>query len=243
MFSRDLKKLNLGCGFDKRDGYLNVDINSSHNPDVTSDVLKLDFLPKKFYEEIIAHDVLEHLPRTSTRRALLHWASLLQLGGKLSLRVPSVLLIAKALNHPNNQTLELQELWIQSLFGTQAYSGDFHFTTFTEVILRSYLSQTGFQVTKFAIQDGWIFDVLSTKTNEVTANEIDDFSELLEKSFSDEEFIEDCYAVILNRAPDSEGLHFYTNQLKTNVMSRDQVISVFTSSNERKRKDLSEQRT
>lgn len=243
MFSRDLKKLNLGCGLDKRDGYLNVDINSSHNPDVTSDVLKLDFLPKKFYEEIIAHDVLEHLQRTSTRRALLHWASLLQLGGKLSLRVPSVLLIAKALNDPNNQTLELQELWIQSLFGTQAYSGDFHFTTFTEVILRSYLSQTGFQVTKFAIQDGWIFDVLSTKTNEVTANEIDDFSELLEKSFSDEEFIEDCYAVILNRAPDSEGLHFYTNQLKTNVMSRDQVISVFTSSNERKRKDLSEQRT
>lgn len=243
MFSRDLKKLNLGCGFDKRDGYLNVDINSSHNPDVTSDVLKLDFLQKKFYEEIIAHDVLEHLPRTSTRRALLHWASLLQLGGKLSLRVPSVLSIAKALNDPNNQTLELQELWIQSLFGTQAYSGDFHFTTFTEVILRSYLSQTGFQVTKFAIQDGWIFDVLSTKTNEVTANEIDDFSELLEKSFSDEEFIEDCYAVILNRAPDSEGLHFYTSQLKTNVMSRDQVISVFTSSNERKRKDLSEQRT
>ena len=240
MFSRDLKKLNLGCGFDKRDGYLNVDINSSHNPDVTSDVLKLDFLPKKFYEEIIAHDVLEHLPRTSTRRALLHWASLLQLGGKLSLRVPSVLSIAKALNDPNNQTLELQELWIQSLFGTQAYSGDFHFTTFTEVILRSYLSQTGFQVTKFAIQDGWIFDVLSTKTNEVTANEIDDFSELLERGSSDAEFIEDCYAVILNRTPDLEGLNFYASQLKTNVMTRDQVIFVFKSSNERKRKDLSE---
>jgi hypothetical protein len=32
------RKLNLGCGWDKRDGYLNVDLHGSHDPDLVADV-------------------------------------------------------------------------------------------------------------------------------------------------------------------------------------------------------------
>ncbi|MDY0106844.1 MAG: hypothetical protein RBS27_09245, partial [Giesbergeria sp.] len=90
-FAKLPDRLNLGCGFDKKPGYVNVDFSVMHHPDVVADVLKLDFLPKNHYSEILAQDILEHLPRTSTTRALLHWASLLKNDGVLTIRVPDIL--------------------------------------------------------------------------------------------------------------------------------------------------------
>lgn len=81
--ARFARKLNLGCGFDLREGYLNVDMNVWHKPDLLADVRKLGFLPAQYYEEILAQDVLEHLPRTETLRVLAHWNRPLKMGGKL----------------------------------------------------------------------------------------------------------------------------------------------------------------
>lgn len=97
-FYRLPKKLNLGCGFDKREGYLNIDLHQMHKPDIVADVLHLHHLPTAHYTEIVAQDLLEHLPRTATKRALLHWASLLQMGGTLHLRVPNILGVAQLLS-------------------------------------------------------------------------------------------------------------------------------------------------
>jgi predicted SAM-dependent methyltransferase len=58
--SVDAMKLNLGCGFDHRAGYLNVDMHPFTNPDLVADVLDLSMLPAATYDEIIAQDVLEH---------------------------------------------------------------------------------------------------------------------------------------------------------------------------------------
>jgi hypothetical protein len=66
--------LNLGCGFDKRPGYTNVDMNSFHSPDLVCDVLDLSVLPKNYYVEIVAQDILEHLPRNLTKSALVYSA-------------------------------------------------------------------------------------------------------------------------------------------------------------------------
>src|SRR4051794_39295293 len=48
------RRLNLGAGFDKRPGYLNVDLNDFHAPDLVGDVRSLPELPTGLYEEIIA---------------------------------------------------------------------------------------------------------------------------------------------------------------------------------------------
>src|SRR6478672_11115968 len=60
------RRLNLGCGFDYREGFLNIDLNDFHKPDLVADVRNLHSLPSDFYEELVANDVLEHLERAET---------------------------------------------------------------------------------------------------------------------------------------------------------------------------------
>ncbi len=162
-------RLNLGCGYDHRDGYLNVDINDFHSPDLVGDVTNLDMLPAGRYREILAQDVLEHLPRTSTVGVLREWNRLLAVGGTLHLRLPSVLDLSLLLRAPENQSVEMQEKLIQCLFGTQAYSEDTHLTTFTEPLLRHYLDQAGFAVVKWGLRDQWLFEVEAEKLRSVDA--------------------------------------------------------------------------
>lgn len=55
-------KLNLGSGFDYRDGYLNVDVNSDYDPDLVIDLEEFPWdLPTSHFEEIICQDVFEHI--------------------------------------------------------------------------------------------------------------------------------------------------------------------------------------
>ena len=152
-------RLNLGCGFDLREGYLNVDIHDFHHPDLVADVTRLDMLPSGHYEEILAQDVLEHLPRTSTVAVLQEWSRLLAEGGRLHIRVPSVVDLAELMKASDRQAIEQQELLVQCLFGTQAYTEDTHYTTFTEPLLRHYLDQADLDVGDWRLRDEWLFEV------------------------------------------------------------------------------------
>jgi len=57
-------KLHIGCGLDKRKGYLNTDICESVKPDL---ILDLNVFPYPFednqFEEVLALAVLEHIPK------------------------------------------------------------------------------------------------------------------------------------------------------------------------------------
>lgn len=56
-------KLNIGCGTNKVDGYVNVD--RAHKPDVVCDLEKFPWpWPDSSVDEIRAHHILEHLGRT-----------------------------------------------------------------------------------------------------------------------------------------------------------------------------------
>lgn len=41
----NLRRLNVGCGFDIRPDYINVDMNDFHSPDVVADIVDLDGFP------------------------------------------------------------------------------------------------------------------------------------------------------------------------------------------------------
>jgi predicted SAM-dependent methyltransferase len=157
------RKLNLGCGFDLREGYVNVDFQDFHKPDVVADVRDMAMLPSGWFEEIIARDVLEHLPRLDTPKALAEWNRLLCVGGLIYLRMPNIIGVAELLVSPERADIENQKLLVQCLFGTQAYTGDWHLTGFTEPLVRHYLSEAGFDILTLAYKDHWLFDVTAEK--------------------------------------------------------------------------------
>ena len=228
------RRLNLGCGNDRRPGYLNVDIHEWQNPDLVADICHLDMLPAGYYEEIVAQDVLEHLPRLDTKRVLAHWNGLLAMGGKLFLRVPDPIGLANLLKRPDSQSVAKQEELIQCLFGTQSYSGDFHLTAFTRPILEHYLAVTGFAVVEIKAHDGWLYDVVARKNAQAVASADDEFGDLVTLA-RDEDFVRESYRRILQREPDEAGCAYFVKMLASGSLLRSGVIQALAGSPERAR--------
>lgn len=80
------KKLNLGCGTDIREGWVNLDSAQIPGVNVVHDIEKL---PLPFssgeFDEILAQDVLEHVEYIPVLKDL---HRILKKGGKLVIRVP-----------------------------------------------------------------------------------------------------------------------------------------------------------
>jgi hypothetical protein len=149
--------VNLGCGFDTRPGYLNVDLHGSHGPDLVADVRSLPQLPSGYYVEVLAQDVLEHLPRLEGPAALAEWRRLLAPGGRLWLRVPDVPSLLKWLSDSDDADRHRQILHL--LFGTQAYNGDFHQSGYTDVLLCDELRQLGLERITAELRDDWLWEL------------------------------------------------------------------------------------
>ena len=229
-YRRFPQRLNLGCGWDHREGYLNVDLNAFHKPDLIADVCQLSMLPDRYYEEILAQDLLEHLPRTSTSTALCEWNRLLQIGGRLCLRVPSFEGIAALFRE--GSTFERHAELMQFLFGTQAYTGDFHLTSFTRVLLEGYLRQTGFQVEQITILHGWLFDASARKVSDLMPNSIEIEKKKLFEIADPREFVTAAYRLLLKRDPDPEGESFFVGGLSASHLGCAQVLAVIEGSPE-----------
>lgn len=156
-------KLNLGCGFDKRKNYLNVDFQDFHKPDLVADITNLNMLPSNYFEEIIAQDVLEHFPRKDTLKVLSEWSRLLKSGGIIKLRVPNLLGLLSLFVDKQFESVEGHNRLVHNLFGTQAYSGDWHYTGFTKIILDDFLKRAGFVNVEYQDKDRWLFEIVAKK--------------------------------------------------------------------------------
>ena len=218
------RKLNLGCGFDIREAYLNVDLNDVHKPDLVADVCNLEMLPTGYYEEIVAQNVLEYIPRKETKRTLLEWNRLLKPNGILMLRVPNLSGLVSLFETKENQTVAKQEKLTECLFGTQKCDGDFRHTIFTEMLLEHYLNVTSFLDLGISIEDGWLFDVVAQKRN---------FGELLDIS-DNYEFLVQTYRSILERDPDTGGLDHYLSEMEAGETTREFIIENLLYSEEKK---------
>jgi hypothetical protein len=218
------RRVNLGCGHDKREGYLNVDLHSMHAPDLVSEVTDLRLLPSNYYEHAVAQDVLEHITRLRTRTALCEWNRILKEGGTLELRVPNVVGLVKLLTQRENRAAARQEELLQCLFGTQRYEGDFHQSGFTDIYLTALLEETGFKVVKLATVDEWLFHVLARKVAHVPP------SPLL-RIEKDEDFLRAVYQKMLGRDPDPEAANFFGLRLRAGMV-REIVVNIIQESEE-----------
>lgn len=109
-------KINLGSGNDYKGGWINVDVDSSTNPDIKADLL--DTLPFKnnYAEEILLQDVLEHFIKEQGTDLLKEIHRIMKVSGKLTLRIPNVFQIIDQFKHDPMVMMEF-------LYGTTKHNG------------------------------------------------------------------------------------------------------------------------
>jgi hypothetical protein len=168
-------KLNLGCGRDVKQGYVNVDINDG--PGITK--VDLSKFPWPWADgcasEVLMYDFLEHFPYVDTKVILRELRRILSSSGKAEIQVPDFEQCALAMlgdygflcnSCGNYITLgkgdcdqcgqkfhAIAEAAMNRLYGGQNYVGNWHFTAFTETTLRKKLKDAGFMVLEMLEKD------------------------------------------------------------------------------------------
>jgi predicted SAM-dependent methyltransferase len=143
----NLIKLNLGCGPDIKEGYVNID-----SCPINSRVIKMDIRDLKYekesVDEIYARDVIEHLPLGDAKKSIKNWSEISKSGGKLFIQTICWDLIIKAY-HAN--------LWNMEVVNYMLFAGknwvdgssrieDFHKSAYSAELLVSLLEQNNFYI-------------------------------------------------------------------------------------------------
>lgn len=137
------KKLNLGCGKDYRQGWVNLDAVASVKPDVVHDISKpLPFKDQSF-DFILAQDILEHFTKEDVVLVIGEIARTLRVGGQVEIRVPNVTDIV-------NRFTDDEETRNEFLYGTTFETGVFgaHKVGFTAVRLVSMMSLANLELVR-----------------------------------------------------------------------------------------------
>lgn len=185
-------KINIGCGFDKRPDFLNIDSDPNCKPDVLIVDNDLSGLPQGHFEEALALDVLEHIPRAFTVAALFDWAMLLKPGGRLFVETSYIYGIIDMMRRQDD--FETAFNYSVLLFGNQEHAGDYHHNGFTQKTLRTYLRAAGFTPDELSIREDWLIRGWATRT--------EDWSGLLVLQ-SYPEFVEKMFNDLVGRPPES----------------------------------------
>ncbi len=104
-------KLNVGCGTDIRDGFINIDgSNTLLKVDKVIDIAQeslLDHFEKGGIEYILANDIIEHHFHWEAVRILGEFYRLLRSGGVAEIRVPDTEFIIKSRRFPLSRKLTM----------------------------------------------------------------------------------------------------------------------------------------
>lgn len=166
-------KLNLGCGNDYRENYINIDFNDNLRVDKLFDLSKTPWpIEDSSCDEILMLDFLEHFPYKKTDDLLHESWRVLREGGSVIVQVPDFEHCSNAIMDTHaflcnvcgnsgkdymidtkgekrcancgTRTIDISRAAVHRLYGGQDYEGNFHFTAFTPRILEHILSNNGF---------------------------------------------------------------------------------------------------
>lgn len=156
-------KLNLGCGKDIKEGYINIDVNNRDPRVIKCDIRQLPQFANDSIDEIYLSNVLEHLCSKDLQPTLKEWNRILKVNGKIIIIVPNVIGAVKAFVENRLDTSGFsrrylhwspEEVVFQMLYGRADIFGDNepiecqHMTGFSYNRLKRFLEECGFQITK-----------------------------------------------------------------------------------------------
>lgn len=151
-------KLNVGCGENKIDGYVNTDIRNDTNPDMVIDLEKIPYpFDNSSVDEILANDIIEHFSYKIVEDIVREWHRILKNDGKLIIKTPDFENIINILKRDGvsfmGSTASLlgyeKKTWMSIshwIYGGQDYSQNFHKLIFTKIELKKFLEYIGFWV-------------------------------------------------------------------------------------------------
>jgi predicted SAM-dependent methyltransferase len=148
-------KLNLGCGKDIREGYMNIDINV-YEPSVTKgDITNLDFIEKDSVDEIFMRDVLEHFIFDDSLLVLGECSRVLKSGGKITIRTIN---IDKQIEAYTSGRWNLREFNFMVFAGMNwsdsvSKKEDFHKCAYNHELLKEELKKVGIKIDKVEIDE------------------------------------------------------------------------------------------
>lgn len=82
-------KLNIGCGYRKKEGFVNIDINKKVNPDLLLDISKKKLLFKtNSVDYIYCDNVIEHLTESEIEFVMCEFHRVIRIGCEIKLIMP-----------------------------------------------------------------------------------------------------------------------------------------------------------
>ncbi len=137
-------RLNLGCGEDRRAGYINVDAYVP-TADLQMDIFDLQ-MDDGVVDEIFSSHMLEHLGKYEVPKVLTEWHRVLKPGGVLRLNLPDLeWSMTQWLRTPD----ERRWGWVlDTVYGLQTHDGEYHKTGFTVARAERLMETAGFAQVK-----------------------------------------------------------------------------------------------
>jgi len=144
-------KLNLGCGDDLKEGFVNVDFRDIDAPKgikfLRADIRQyIESLEEGSVDYIHLQDIIEHFVRSEALDILKDCFSVLKPGGEVLIRAPDGLWLAHRLSNPEEDESIDPELYSWLIMGAQTYEGNYHYTVWTPEWMTSELKKIGFEV-------------------------------------------------------------------------------------------------
>ena len=151
-------KLNLGCGTDIRDGYINIDLDPKGPSVINQDFRRLDNIcgPNQV-DEIIANGSLQHIFPEELSAVLNHWISKLQSGGILYISGTDLSMIANAVAYKMLNGIDASNILFPkgNVPAVACYD--------LETLLKLIQSDPELLITKFGYINKWEFEIAITK--------------------------------------------------------------------------------
>jgi SAM-dependent methyltransferase len=140
-------KLNLGCGQDYMEGYLNIELNADYKADLIMDIKNLRLFPDNSVDIIESYHVFEHLMLCEAKQALREWFRVLKVGGKIVIELPNFEAYVKEIGKYFKDDYDLAMGGIYGQWPTLAHEGVFqvHKWGWTPKTLSMELHKAGFQ--------------------------------------------------------------------------------------------------
>jgi predicted SAM-dependent methyltransferase len=133
-------KLHLGCGRRRLEGYTNIDILPTVEPDIVGDITRLTEFEENSAGVIYASHVLEHIPRPFILDTLREWRRVLKPGGTLRVSVPDFMALAELYLYDGISMWRV----VGPLVGRQDYPANTHYMIYDYEYLAWTLGEAGF---------------------------------------------------------------------------------------------------